>query len=85
MLTLTGTLRAVETIGGGVNRKTGERIPTRDVIQVEAQDHRGLFQLVTLTVADAGAWVAQVGKTVSVPVRAYAPGAAVAYVLAGEA
>lgn len=28
MLTLTGTIRAVTTLGGGVNKKTGEVIPT---------------------------------------------------------
>jgi hypothetical protein len=31
MLTLTGTIRAVTTLGGGVNKKTGEVIPTRPV------------------------------------------------------
>lgn len=35
MLTLTGVIRAVTTLGGGVNKKTGEIIPTRPVLQVE--------------------------------------------------
>lgn len=35
MLTLTGVIRAVTTLGGGVNKKTGEVIPTRPVLQVE--------------------------------------------------
>ena len=50
MLTLTGTIRAATTIGGGVNRKTGEAIPVRPVLQVEGLDSRGLVQVYTLTV-----------------------------------
>src|SRR2546426_8187226 len=50
MLTLTGTIRAVTTLGGGVNKKTGEVIPTRPVLQIEGLDNRGLVQLFTLTV-----------------------------------
>ena len=45
MLTLTGTIRATATLGGGINRKTGEQIPKRDVLQVEGLDSRGLVQL----------------------------------------
>jgi hypothetical protein len=41
MLTLTGVIRAVTTLGGGVNKKTGEVIPTRPVLQVEGLDNRG--------------------------------------------
>jgi hypothetical protein len=52
MLTLTGTIRAVTTLGGGVNKKTGEVIPTRPVLQIEGLDNRGLVQLFTLTVPD---------------------------------
>lgn len=52
MLTLTGVIRAVTTLGGGVNKKTGEVIPTRPVLQVEGLDNRGLVQLFTLTVPD---------------------------------
>jgi hypothetical protein len=40
--TLTGTIRAVTTLGGGVNKKTGEVIPTRPVLQIEGLDNRGL-------------------------------------------
>lgn len=77
MLTLTGTIRAVTTLGGGTNRKTGEIIPTRPVVQVEGLDSRGLVQLYTLTVPDASAYVGKVGEKISLPVRAWAPGATV--------
>ena len=52
MLTLSGVVRAAMQIGGGVNKKTGEVIPTRSVVQVETQDARGLAQLHVLTVPD---------------------------------
>jgi hypothetical protein len=74
MLTLTGTVRAIATLGGG-KRKTGEVIPERRVVQVEGQDSRGLFQMFTLTVPDPDAYA--VGEVISVPVRAWAPGATV--------
>lgn len=77
MLTLTGTIRAVTTLGGGVNRKTGEVIPTRPVVQVEGLDSRGLVQLYTLTVPDASTYEGKVGEKISLPVRAWAPGATV--------
>lgn len=80
MLTLTGTLRACTTLGGGVNRKTGEVIPLRPVLQLEGLDHRGLVQLYTLTVPATTQWEGKVGETVSLPVRAWAPGATVGYV-----
>lgn len=77
MLTLTGTIRALAKVGGGVNRKTGEVIPVRDVLQVEGVDSRGLVQIFTLTVPNPAEYSDQVGKVISVPVRAWAPGAAV--------
>jgi hypothetical protein len=77
MLTLTGTVRAVTTLGGGVNRKTGEAIPQRPVVQVEGLDNRGLVQLYTLTVPDAAPFEGKVGQQISLPVRAWAPGAVV--------
>ena len=77
MLTLTGTIRATATLGGGVNRKTGEVIPQRDVLQVEGLDSRGLVQLYTLTVPDLKPYEGKVGETIQVPVRAWAAGAAV--------
>ena len=77
MLTLTGTIRAVVTIGGGVNRKTGEHIPLRPVLQVEGLDNRGLVVLYTLTVPDLVEYEGKVGQQISVPVRAWASGAAV--------
>lgn len=77
MLTLTGTIRAVATLGGGTNRKTGEVIPTRPVVQVEGFDNRGLVQLYTLTVPDPSKYASQIGKEISLPVRAWAAGATV--------
>lgn len=77
MLTLTGTIRATAKIGGGTNRKTGEAIPVRDVLQVEGLDSRGLVQLYTLTVPDLGPYEGKVGERISVPVRAWAQGASV--------
>ena len=77
MLTLSGTIRAATTIGGGVNRKTGEVIPTRPVLQVEGLDNRGLVQLYTLTVPDLSPYEGKVGQVITVPVRAWAQGAVV--------
>ena len=71
MLTLTGTVRAIATIGGG-KRKTGEVIPEKRVIQVEGRDNRGLVVLYTLGVPDPDAYTE--GEVISVPVRAWAVG-----------
>lgn len=76
MLTLTGTIRATATLGGGVNRKTGEVVPLRSVLQVEGLDNRGLVQLYTLTVPDLAPYEGKVGERISVPVRAWATGGA---------
>lgn len=77
MLNLTGTIRAATTLGGGVNKKTGEIIPLRPVLQVEGLDSRGLVQLYTLTVPSIEPYAGKVGDVISVPVRAWAPGATV--------
>jgi hypothetical protein len=77
MLTLTGLIRAATTIGGGINRTTGEIIPQRAVLQVEGFDNRGLVQLYTLTVPDLAPYAEKVGESISVPVRAWAKGATV--------
>jgi hypothetical protein len=77
MLTLTGIVRAVQVLGGGINRKTGEVIPTRPVVQVEGLDARGLFQLYTLTVPNPSEYENKVGQEISLPVRAWATGATV--------
>ncbi len=77
MLTLTGIVRSATTLGGGVNRKTGEVIQPRPVLQVEGLDSRGLVQLYTLTVPDVSKYVDRIGAQISVPVRAWAPGATV--------
>jgi hypothetical protein len=77
MLTLSGTIRAATTIGGGTNRKTGEVIPVRPVLQVEGLDNRGLVQLYTLTVPDLAPYEGRVGQEITVPVRAWAQGTSV--------
>jgi hypothetical protein len=77
MLTLTGIVRSATTLGGGVNRKTGEVIQPRPVLQVEGLDSRGLVQLYTLTVPDVSKYSDRIGTEISVPVRAWAPGATV--------
>jgi len=79
MLILQGILRAAATLGGGTNKKTGEVIPERKVLQVETIDSRGLVQMNTITVPDLGNYADKVGGKVNVPVRAWAPGATVNY------
>ena len=80
MLILQGTLRAATTLGGGTNKKTGEIIPLRNVLQVETTDHRGLVQMTTITVPDLSGFSSKIGGTVNLPVRAWAPGATVGFV-----
>ena len=77
MLTLTGIIRAAATIGGGVDKKTGEIRPTRPVLQVEGLDNRGLVQLYTLTVPDLMPYQGKVGEQITVPVRAWSTAGAV--------
>jgi hypothetical protein len=72
MLTLTGTIRAAITLGGGTNKQTGEVVPLRPVLQVEGLDNRGLVQLYTLTVPDIKPFEGRIGETINVPVRAWA-------------
>jgi len=72
MLTLTGTIRAATTLGGGLNKQTGEVVPLRPVLQVEGLDNRGLVQLYTLTVPDIKPFEGRVGEMINVPVRAWA-------------
>lgn len=76
MITLTGVIRAATTIGGGVNKKTGEVIKLRPVVQIEGLDNRGLVQMFTLTVPDVTPYQGKVGEKISLPVRAWATGGA---------
>ena len=80
MLILRGTLRAATQLGGGTNRKTGELIPLRDVLQVETTDNRGLVQLNTITVPDHRSYADKVGQVINLPVRAWATGGPVNFV-----
>jgi len=82
MLTLSGLVKNAIQIPPSTNRKTGEIIPARCVVQVEVKDRRGLDQLVNLTVPDHRPYEALMGKEASIPVHAYAPGASVSFVLA---
>lgn len=80
MLTLTGIIRAATTLGGGLNKKTGELVALRPVLQVEGLDNRGLVQIYTLTVPDLAPYQGKVGQEIAVPVRAWATGAQVNFV-----
>jgi hypothetical protein len=79
MLILQGMLRAATTLGGGTNKKTGEVIPLRNVLQLETLDGRGLVQVTTITVPELSAYTDKVGKTINLPVRAWAAGGPVNY------
>jgi hypothetical protein len=80
MLTLTGVIRAATTLGGGTNKKTGEIVPLRPVLQIEGLDNRGLVQIYTLTVPDLVPYQGKVGESIAVPVRAWATGSPVNFV-----
>lgn len=82
MLILQGILRAATVLGGGTNKKTGEVIPPRPVLQIETTDERGLVEMHTITVPAVEGFKEKVGKQVNVPVRAWAPGAKVGFVVA---
>lgn len=77
MLTLTGTIRAATTIGGGIDKKTGEVRALRPVLQIEGLDNRGLVQLYTLTVPDLLPYQDKLGEQIAVPVRAWTTGGTV--------
>lgn len=82
MLQLTGVLRAAQQLGGGVNRKTGEVIPVRSVLQLEDVDDRGLVLLHTITVPDHAPYSNKIGEEVALPVRAWASGTPVNFTYA---
>jgi hypothetical protein len=74
MLVLVGTLRAALTLPGGSNKKTGELIKPRDVLQIETLDGRGLVAMNTITVPSLDKFTSMIGKEVKLPVRAWATG-----------
>lgn len=76
MLTLAGTIRAAQLLPG-YTMKTGEITKSRNVLQVEGLDGRGLVQLYTLTVPDLAPYEGKVGQRIEVPVKAWAKGATV--------
>lgn len=85
MLVLVGTLRAATTLGGGINKKTGEVIPLREVLQIETKDNRGLVQMSTITVPDSKPFQSKIGQEVKLPVRAWATGTPVNFVYEQQA
>lgn len=85
MLILQGLLRAATTLPGRTDKKSGEIYPSRDVLQVEIVDGRGLTQISTITVPNLGKYPDQIGKTVNVPVRAWAQGATVNFMFEAPA
>lgn len=80
MLILQGILRAATILGGGTNKKTGEIIPKRPVLQVETIDNRGLVAMTTITVPSVDGYEDKIGQKVNVPVRAWATGQQVNFV-----
>lgn len=84
MLFLQGILRAATTLGGGTNKKTGEVIQPRDVLQIETTDARGLVQMDTITVPAKAAFEAQLGKVINLPVRAWVNSGRVAFVFEAQ-
>ena len=80
MLILQGILRAATTLGGGTNKKTGEVIPKRNVLQVETIDGRGLVKMDTITVPTLDGYTGKIGQVVNIPVRAWATGQPVNFV-----
>jgi len=77
MLILQGLLRAAVTMPGRTDKKTGEVIPAREVLQIETTDERGLVQVETITVPDLKPYTDKIGSKVNLPVRAWAPGSTV--------
>ena len=59
MLILQGILRAATVLGGGTNKKTGEVIPERPVLQIETLDSRGLVEVQTITVPNVDGWASR--------------------------
>lgn len=80
MLILQGILRAATTLGGGTNKKTGEIIPLRPVLQVETLDNRGLVAMSTITVPSVESYQDKIGQKINLPVRAWATGQPVNFV-----
>lgn len=80
MLILQGILRAATILGGGTNKKTGEVIPKRPVLQVETLDNRGLVAMTTITVPSVDDYQDKIGQQINLPVRAWATGQPVNFV-----
>ena len=84
MLILQGTLRAAMTLPGRTDKKTGELYKPRDVLQVETLDARGLVEIKTITVPNLATYSNEIGKTVNLPVRAWASNAVVNFMFEGQ-
>lgn len=84
MLILQGILRAAMNLPGRTDKKTGEVYPSRNVLQVETTDSRGLVEMSTITVPDLGEYPAKVGNKVNLPVRAWAKGSPVNFMFEAQ-
>jgi len=84
MLILQGLLRAAVTMPERTDKKTGEVIPMRELLQIETTDERGLVQLETITVPDLKPYAEKLNQKVNIPVRAWAPSATVRFVYADQ-
>ena len=62
------------------DKKTGEIIPERSVLQVETTDNRGLVKMDTITVPSLDGYTGKIGQLVNIPVRAWATGQTVNFV-----
>jgi hypothetical protein len=82
-LQLTGIVQGVPLIGGYENKKTGEKVPSRYVLQLTDTDERGLVQLYSFTVDDPAPFIDKVGQQITIPVRAWASKTPVSYVYTG--
>lgn len=71
MLILQGILRAATTLGGGTNKKTGEVIPLRPVLQVETPDNRGLASMTNH--GPITGWIQGKSETITLRLSVYWP------------
>lgn len=83
MLHLTGTLIKAQHLDGMTTKK-GEVIPPRDVLQVMTERENGLGDLLSITVPSLAPFADRIGQPVTVPVRAWASGAAVSFFYRAE-
>lgn len=83
LFTLCGQVAKVYVQPGGTSKKTGEIFDPRDKVQIlgeiPLQGGGSKLDLITLNVEDARLYQQAIGKTIRVPVGAYAVGKSVGY------